>query len=370
MQEKDTTGIETAEATTDADSTATPAETPMIQARNLTKRYGDLTAVDGVDITVERGSIHGFVGPNGAGKSTTMQMLTGLVSPTAGEVRIGGDPAGSYAATAKIGYAPQEPAFYESMTGRNYLVYMGRVAGMGRNEASERADELLEWLDLADAADQTIGGYSGGMARKLGLAQAMIHDPELLILDEPTATLDPEGRASIIDSLQDLTEEGMTVFVSSHVLAELERFVDTVTILAEGQVARSGPLEAIRSAVSTETYVVDTTDNDRLATLLADHPTVERVERRDGGRVAAVPAEPEDFTIELQGMIGDAELGLRSMEREDGLEEAVLHLIEETQNGTAAGGVTGEATRTAAEGGADAPEAAPASDDPGREGGD
>jgi ABC-2 type transport system ATP-binding protein len=375
-----TTSSEDGTSPGDADSTTAREEEgeaeqagtpPMIEARNLTKRYGDLTAVDGVDITVERGSIHGFVGPNGAGKSTTMQMLVGLVTPTAGEVRIGGDPAGSYAATAKIGYAPQEPAFYESMTGRAYLIYMGRVAGMGRGEASERADELLEWLDLGDAADQAIGGYSGGMARKLGLAQAMIHDPELLILDEPTATLDPEGRASIIDSLQDLTEEGMTVFVSSHVLAELEQFVDTVTILADGRVARSGPLESIRSAVSTETYVVDTTDNDRLATLLTDQPSVERVERRDGGRVAAVPAEPEDFTIELQGLIAEAELGLRSMEREAGLEEAVLHLIEETQNGSGAQEASGDASpAAAAEGVADRPAAASASDDPEGEGGD
>ena len=305
----------------------------MIETTNLTKRYGDLTAVEGVEISVERGSIHGFVGPNGAGKSTTMQMLVGLVTPTEGEALIGGEPAGSYAATSKIGYAPQEPAFYESMRGRDYLVYMGKVAGMD-GDVGERADELLEWLDLEDAADQPIGGYSGGMARKLSLAQAMIHDPELLILDEPTATLDPEGRSSIIDSLKDLTEEGMTVFVSSHVLAELEQFVDTVTILADGQVARSAPLAEIRSVVETESYVVDTSDNDRLAALLAEHPTVEAVDRRDDGTVAVVPGDAEAFTVELQSVIADSGLGLQSMNREAGLEEAVLQLIEETENGS------------------------------------
>ncbi len=302
----------------------------MIETTNLTKRYGELTAVDSVDLTVERGDIHGFVGPNGAGKSTTMQMLVGLVSPSEGEATIGGEPAGSLAASELIGYAPQEPAFYESMTGLDYLVYMGKTAGMS-GDIEGRARELLERFDLTDAARQPIGGYSGGMARKLSLAQAMIHEPELLILDEPTATLDPEGRAAVIDSLEAMTDEGMTVFVSSHVLAELEQFIDTVTILVDGKVATSGPVGQIQDRVAADTYRVDSTDNDRLADILAEHDAVERVTRAEDGSLRVTPTDGESFTTELQRTMADAGITMQSLEQEGGLEEAFLDLLDEAE---------------------------------------
>jgi len=306
----------------------------MIETTNLTKRYGELTAVGGVDLTVAEGSIHGFVGPNGAGKSTTMQMLVGLVTPTEGEATIGGEPAGSLAASELIGYAPQEPAFYESMTGLDYLVYMGKTAGLS-DGITDRAHELLDRFDLAEAARQPIGGYSGGMARKLGLAQAMIHEPELLILDEPTATLDPEGRAAVIDSLETMTEEGMTVFVSSHVLAELEQFIDTVTILVDGKIATSGPVGEIQDRVATDTYRVDSTDNDRLAGVLADHEAVERVTRAEDGSLRVTPTDGKEFTAELQRTMADAGITMQSLEQEGGLEEAFLDLLEENGDGAA-----------------------------------
>jgi len=297
----------------------------MIDTTDLTKRYGDVTAVDGIDLTVEAGSLHGFVGHNGAGKSTTMQMLVGLVSPTEGEAYIDGEPAGSAAATEKIGYAPQEPEFYESMSGRAYLVYMGKLAGV--STPAERAEELLSWLDLADAADQAIGGYSGGMRRKLGMAQAMLESPELLVLDEPTATLDPEGRASIIDALQGLTDDGTTVFVSSHVLAELEQFIDTVTILQGGSIAASGPIDEVLSDVAAETYVVDASDNRQLGELLEGHSTVEQVRHRDDGRLTVVATDPQAFTVALPELLYEADLGLRSLQQEGGLEETFLDIV-------------------------------------------
>jgi len=314
----------------------------MIETTNLTKRYGDLTAVDGIDLTVEEGDIHGFVGPNGAGKSTTMQMLVGLVSPTEGEATIGGEPVGSLAACERIGYAPQEPAFYESMTGLDYLVYMGKTAGMGSG-IEDRAHELLERFDLAEAARQPIGGYSGGMARKLGLAQAMIHEPELLILDEPTATLDPEGRAAVIDSLETMTEEGMTVFVSSHVLAELEQFIDTVTVLVDGKIATSGPVGEVQDRVATDTYRVDSTDNDRLTDILADHEAVERVTRAEDGSLRVTPTNGESFTADLQRTMADAGITMQSLEQEGGLEEAFLDLLEENGSGDTSADVAADA---------------------------
>lgn len=300
----------------------------MIETRGLTKEFGDVTAVEDVDLDVERGDIHGFVGHNGAGKTTTMQMLTGLVTPTSGEVRVCGEPAGTRAANEKIGYAPQNLEFYESMTGRDYLVYMGKLSAVN-GSVRERADDVLEWLDLSDAAEQAVGGYSGGMLRKLAVGQAMLGDPELLILDEPTAALDPEGRAMIIDALGNLTDEGTTVFVSSHVLSELEQFIDTVTFLNEGQIVASGPLDEVLSSTAAERFVVDASDNDRLADLLRDHGSVAGVDGDDEGNLVVTTEDPEAFAGALPEILSGADLRLYFVDRQGGLEERFLDILEE-----------------------------------------
>jgi ABC-2 type transport system ATP-binding protein len=299
----------------------------MIETTDLTKRYGDVTAVDGVDIRVEEGSLHGFVGHNGAGKSTTMQMLVGLVTPTAGEAHVGGERVGSAAATERIGYAPQEPEFYDAMSGRAYLEYMGRLADID-GAVDERAAELLSWLDLEDAADQAIGGYSGGMQRKLGMAQALLEEPDVLVLDEPTATLDPEGRAAIIESLRGLTDDGTTVFVSSHVLAELEQFIDTVTIMKNGHIAAAGAVDEVLSDVQAETFLLDSSDNRVLASALSDHDSVEQVRHRDDSRLTVVADDPGAFTAAIPGVCHEAGLGLRTLEQKGGLEETFLDIVD------------------------------------------
>jgi len=297
----------------------------MIETTNLTKRYGDLTAVECVDLTVEAGSIHGFVGPNGAGKTSTMQMLVGLTSPTEGEALIDGAPAGSIEANATIGYSPQDPALEEGMTGRSYLHYMGKMAGL-EDDLEERTEEVLAWIDLADAADQPIGEYSGGMQRRISLAQAMIHEPDLLILDEPTAALDPSGRMAIIESLEDLTEEGVTVFVSSHVLAELEQFIDTVSILRDGTLVETGPVDDIETGGSGQAFAVETDDDDRLAALLDDRSWVTEVTREDD--VLAVRTDqPDEFRSELQQLLADEGILLQSLQETGGLEEAFADVV-------------------------------------------
>lgn len=297
-----------------------------IEAVNLTKHYGDVKAVRGIDLQVEAGTIHGFVGPNGAGKSTTMGMLVGVVTPTVGEATIGGEPAGSHAALEQLGYAPQDPVFYESMSARSYLAYMGRLAAV-EGSISERIDSLLEWLDLADAADQAIGGFSGGMQRRLGLAQAMVHDPDILILDEPTAELDPRGRASIIETLQQLADDGTTVFVSSHVLAELEQFVEAVTVINEGQVVTSGSLAAVREGL-VESYTIESTDDDLLRVELEDCPAVERVDGTAESGVTVLVDDEAAFARTLPRLASEADIGLHGLSREQGLEEAFLQMIE------------------------------------------
>jgi ABC-type multidrug transport system ATPase subunit len=257
-----------------------------------------------------------------------MQMLTGLVTPTRGEAYIGGDPAGTRAATRKIGYAPQDPAFYESMTGRDYLTYMGKLSAVD-GSARDRADELLARLDLTEAADQAVEGYSGGMLRRLAVGQAMLGDPELLILDEPTAALDPEGRAMIIDALETLTDDGTTIFVSSHVLTELEQFIDTVTFLKEGEVVTSGPLAEVLSSTAADRYIVDASNNDRLADLLADQESVSGIDRADDGELVVTTDDPEAFAVALPRVLSDANLGLYSVDREGGLEERFLDILDD-----------------------------------------
>jgi ABC-2 type transport system ATP-binding protein len=299
----------------------------MIETTNLTKRYGDVQAVGGIDLEVERGELHGFVGHNGAGKSTTMRMLVGLARPTAGEAYIDGEPAGTLAATEKIGYAPQYPEFYETMSGRDYLLYMAKVSDID-GAAADRVDELLDRFGLADDATQAVGGYSGGMQRRLSIAQAMLGDPELFILDEPTAALDPEGRAAIIDSLEALADGGATVFVSSHVLAELEQFIDTVTILRDGQIETTGAIEKVLDEASTGQYLVDSSDNERLLGLLDGHRAVERIEHRDDG-LLVTPTDPSEFTVVLPAVVSEAGLGLESLQREGGLEDRFLESLEE-----------------------------------------
>lgn len=298
----------------------------MIETTNLTKEFGDVTAVDSIDLEVERGQIHGFVGPNGAGKTTAMQLLVGLLTPTEGTATIDGEPAGSIAAREKIGYAPQEPAFYESMTGQRYLVFMGNAAGMETARARERAAEMLSWLELEDAANQKIAGYSGGMKRRLSLGQAMIHDPELLILDEPTAALDPSGRRTIIESLQQLTDEGKTVFVSSHVLAELEQFIEHVTILVDGELVETGSLEAIRDQYGGQAFVVETSDDETVLELVADEPWVNTARIEDGA-VLVVTDQPDQFKRELQERLAKHGIVLESMQQEGGLEDAFEAII-------------------------------------------
>ena len=300
----------------------------MIQTSGLTKEFGDITAVEDVDHAVERGDIHGFVGHNGAGKTTTMKMLTGLITPTSGEARIGDEPAGTRAATEQIGYAPQNPEFYESMSGRDYLVYMGKLSALD-GSPRDRADELLASLELTDAADQAVGGYSGGMLRKLAVGQAMLAEPELLILDEPTAALDPEGRALIIDALETLTDEGTTVFVSSHVLSELEQFIDTVTFLKDGEVVASGPLDEVLSSTAAERFIVDASDNDTLADLLTNHEAVTGVDRGDDDGLVVTATDPEAFAGALPGVLDEADLSLYFVDRQGGLEERFLDILDD-----------------------------------------
>ncbi len=238
------------------------ADRLMIETRKLTRRFGDLTAVDGIDLSVTEGTIHGFVGPNGAGKTTTIKMLIGALRPSDGNGWIRGQPIGSTDARATIGYCPERPFFYDDMPALDYLVYMARLCDVSGREAVEKARQLLDWLDLGGFVYARAGGFSAGMKQRLGLAQALIHDPELLILDEPTANMDPTGRLSILDKLKELSQErGVTIFLSSHILSELEQIVDSLTMIDHGRIVVSGQMEELRKRFSGNHYLIRTSNN-------------------------------------------------------------------------------------------------------------
>ncbi len=207
-----------------------------IRCENLSRFYGDIQALKPLDLAVPAGAIFGFLGRNGAGKTTTIRLLTGLARPTAGRAWVNGVAvtAGGSEAVSQVGYLPQEPAFYNWMTPAEYLDYVGRLFRLETAVRRQRVPELLELVGLKKAARRRIGGFSGGMKQRLGLAQALINRPAILILDEPMAGMDPAGRRDVIELLDSLRGQ-VTVFFSSHILADVDRVCDTIGIIHEGQ---------------------------------------------------------------------------------------------------------------------------------------
>ena len=207
-----------------------------IRCEGLSRSYGSIEALNSLDLTVAAGSVFGFLGRNGAGKTTTIRLLTGLARPTAGAGWVAGVKAtdGDDAARKMFGYLPEEPAFYTWMTPLEFLDYVGRLFGLTSAERGARINELLELTGLADASKRRIGGFSRGMRQRLGLAQALIHRPPVLFLDEPTSAMDPAGRRDVLNLIDDL-RGNTTIFLSSHILADVERVCDTIGVIHEGQ---------------------------------------------------------------------------------------------------------------------------------------
>ncbi len=204
-----------------------------------------VTALVGLDLEVKPGEIFGFLGPNGAGKSTTIKSIIGLIRPTGGEVLVFGVGAGNPGSRIRIGYLPENPSFFEFMTAREYLRFVGTTYGMAHQVIEKECARVLELLDLSHAADRPIKGYSKGMIQRLGLAQALVHDPDLYVLDEPMSGLDPLGRALVKDIIRDLKKRGKTVFFSTHITADVEAVCDRVGVIAQGVLRAEDTVDAI-----------------------------------------------------------------------------------------------------------------------------
>lgn len=215
-----------------------------IETRRLRKVFGERTAVRGLSLQVKRGEIFGFLGPNGAGKSTSIKMLLGLVHPTGGEAFVLGEPVGSVDIRRKIGFLPEDFRFYDWLTATELLELHGKLAGMPKARARARAPQVLELVGMTPHARRRLRGFSKGMLQRLGLAQALIHEPELVFLDEPTSGLDPMGRRMVRDVIRAERDRGATVFLNSHLLSEIEVTCDRVAFIKEGEVVAEQDLHA------------------------------------------------------------------------------------------------------------------------------
>lgn len=247
---------------------AAPAA-PAIACRGLTKRYGSVLALDGLDLEIPSGSVFGFLGPNGAGKTTTLRLLTSLAQPTSGEAMVDGVATGGGEANRRglIGYLDQDPRFHGWMTARELLDLVGRLYGMPAAERRSRSAEVLELVGLADAARRPVGGFSGGMRQRLGLAQAILNRPPVLLLDEPVSSLDPEGRVDMLGVIRALGGASTVIF-STHILTDVERVCDRVAILDHGRLVTTGPMDELLERYARPVYRLEPEDGQAPAVAL------------------------------------------------------------------------------------------------------
>ncbi len=217
-----------------------------VELRGLTKDFSlglrgvRLRAVDNLSLRIGAGEVFGLLGPNGSGKSTTIKIILGLLAPTAGECRVFGVASDRVEARVAVGYLPEAPNFYRFLSGRELVAFYGKICGLSGASLTARVAEMIAWVGLTEAADRRVGTYSKGMLQRIGLAQALVHDPRLVILDEPTAGVDPLGTAAITTLIRQLKAKGKTVLITSHLLSQIEEVCDRVAILDRGRLLVSG----------------------------------------------------------------------------------------------------------------------------------
>ncbi len=303
--------------------------TAAIEIRGLTKAYGTKRALDEVDLTVAEGSVFGFLGPNGAGKTTTLRILTGLARPTSGEARVFGRDvvSATNAVRADIGFLPDVPGYYGWMTAREFLRFAGSLFGLGGKTLDARVEALLDLAGLT-GVDTKVGGYSRGMKQRLGVAQALINAPKLLMLDEPTSALDPIGRKEVLDMIASLGGR-TTVFFSTHILADVERVCDTVAILHDGRVLTQAPITELKGRYGASRLTVEVTvDADAFAARFAAEPWASEVARVNGATLSITVRDLETARVAIPAAVAERGVGLVRLEAgEVSLEEVFVDLV-------------------------------------------
>lgn len=306
-----------------------------VSCRGLSKRYGDVLALDALTLDVPAGAVFGVLGPNGAGKTTLLRLLTGLARPTGGEATVAGLNVTTQtdAVHRHISFLDQSPQYYSWMTGRELVSFVGELYGLRGADLRTRVDDALALTGLTDAATRRIGGYSGGMRQRLGLAQALVNRPDVLFLDEPASALDPAGRYEILQSIAELRGQA-TVFMSTHILADVERICDHVAILDHGKLVVAATVAELQERYARPTYEIELEPHQAeglaaLETLLRAEPWAQDVARHlDTLRVGV--RDPHAASFALAPLCAQAGVALARLERgRPSLEEIFLRLVGE-----------------------------------------
>ena len=303
----------------------------VIQTNNLGKKYGNSYGVQGINLEIDAGVVYGFIGPNGAGKTTTISLLTGLIAPTEGEVLLMGKSLSKDAMSLKkrIGVVPDSPHLYGYMTATEYLKFFSSLYGISGN--NKRIDELLSYFNLSEHGDKKLKKYSHGMKQKVNIARALVHDPDILFLDEAISGLDPSGMKEVRDIILDEKKKGKTIFISSHILSEMDRICDEVGIIIKGRMVLSGKIEKVISSIKAGGTLVIEVEKAKaaLAGALKGVPGVTDVSS-EGNTYRILSAKDRDIRGAVSRALtsnGAVILGMK--EDKAGLEEAFVELIKE-----------------------------------------
>lgn len=312
----------------------TPASTgrAMLTLNNVSRWYGQVIGLN--DVTCEIGpGLTALLGQNGAGKSTLMRLITGQIRPTTGEVLVyGQEPFANPEVYRHIGYCPEIDNFYEHYTGRAFVRFLGRLSGLTASESNQRTEEVLEMVGMKDRANRKIAGYSKGMRQRIKLAQAMLHNPDIILLDEPLNGLDPVGRRELIDILGALAANGKCIVVSSHILFEVEQMTRSILLLHRGRLLAAGDLREIRKLIDRHPHKIriETGQPRKAAAMLAELPNIVSMRFDRSGEVLELEVrDPNDFYDALASIVLDQEVAIRSFSSPDNnLESVFRYLVE------------------------------------------
>jgi len=312
-------------------------EKMILETRNLTKKFGDFTAVNEVNLAIQEGEIFGLLGPNGAGKTTTISMITGLLKPTSGSITVDGIDllTDTNKVKAKLGLVPQELALYPTLSARDNLKFFGSIYGLGGTKLRERVDVMLAMVELTERANEAIQNYSGGMKRRINIAAGLLHQPEVLFLDEPTVGVDPQSRNAIFEAVEELNRAGMTVIYTTHYMEEAQRLCHRVAIIDEGQIIALDTPQALINSLGGGILVLGLDDPEAGSKLghvqavedrIAELPSVHSM-TRDDGLLKIETHRFQEALMDILEITNQMDVRITAMEKwEPNLENVFLHL--------------------------------------------